>query len=96
MPNAETKKLHYNSVYHHGIDDKRRVQIPVKWRPAELETEFKTLAAATDQKVGALIHPSRLAVSGRPVGPSLYHLLEVLGKDRVLRRLERAEKQFAS
>jgi transcriptional regulator MraZ len=40
MPNAETKKLHYNSVYHHGIDDKRRVQIPVKWRPAELETEF--------------------------------------------------------
>jgi MraZ protein len=40
MPNAETKKLHYNSVYHHVIEDKRRVQIPVKWRPAELETEF--------------------------------------------------------
>jgi glutamyl-tRNA synthetase len=63
---------------------------------SELETEFKTLAAATGQKVGALIHPTRLAVSGRPVGPSLYHLLEVLGKDRVLNRLDRAEKQFAS
>ena len=61
---------------------------------AELENEFKTLAAATGQKVGALIHPARLAVSGRPVGPSLYHLLEVLGKARVLSRLDRAEKQF--
>ena len=62
---------------------------------AELETEFKTLAAATSQKVGALIHPARLAVSGRPVGPSLYHLLEVLGKERVLKRLGRAEKSFS-
>jgi glutamyl-tRNA synthetase len=61
---------------------------------SDLETEFKTLAAATGQKVGALIHPTRLAVSGRPVGPSLYHLLEVLGKDRVLSRMERAERQF--
>jgi glutamyl-tRNA synthetase len=62
---------------------------------ADLETEFKTLAAASGQKVGALIHPARLAVSGRPVGPSLYHLLEVLGPARVLSRLDRAEKKFS-
>jgi glutamyl-tRNA synthetase len=61
-----------------------------------LEAEFKTLAAASGQKVGALIHPARLAVSGRPVGPSLYHLLEVLGKARVLSRIERAEKKYGS
>jgi len=65
-----------------------------RFTASELETEFKTLAAATGQKVGALIHPARLAVSGRPVGPSLYHLLEVLGQPRVLSRLDRAEKQF--
>jgi glutamyl-tRNA synthetase len=63
---------------------------------ANLETEFKTLAATGGQKVGALIHPARLAVSGRPVGPSLYHLLEVLSKDRVLARLKRAEQKFSS
>jgi len=71
-----------------ALDDK-------SFTSAGLETEFKTLAAASSQKVGALIHPARLAVSGRPVGPSLYHMLEVLGKNRVLGRLERAEKQFA-
>ena len=63
---------------------------------AELENEFKALAAATNQKLGALIHPARLAVSGRSVGPSLYHMLEVLGQGRVLNRLSRAEKQFSS
>jgi glutamyl-tRNA synthetase len=63
---------------------------------AGLEAEFKALAASTGQKVGALIHPTRLATSGRPVGPSLYHLLEVLGKDRVLSRIDRALKQLGS
>jgi len=62
----------------------------------ELENEFKALAAAHGLKVGALIHPSRLAVSGRSVGPSLYHLLEVLGKVRVLNRIDRALKQFGA
>ena len=69
---------------------------PATFTAAGLESEFKSLAAATGQKVGAFIHPARLAVSGRPVGPSLYHLLEVLGQSRVLARLDRAEKKFAA
>ena len=32
----------------------------------------------------------RVAVSGRTKGPSLFHMLEVLGKDRVLARIDRA------
>ena len=63
---------------------------PISFNAATIEVDFKSLAAQTDQKLGALIHPTRLAVSGSPVGPSLYHLLEVLGPARVLSRLERA------
>ena len=66
---------------------------PVDFTAARLEEEYKALAAATGQKLGALIHPTRLAVSGSAVGPSLYHLLEVLGRARVLGRLERAENE---
>ena len=36
------------------------------------------------------INPCRLAVTGKTSGPSLYHLLEVLGKERVMARIERA------
>lgn len=31
---------YYNSLYKHGVDEKRRVQIPAKWRPAESNVEF--------------------------------------------------------
>jgi len=41
-------------------------------------------------KAGVLIHPTRLAVTGNPHGPSLYHLLEVIGKEKTMARIERA------
>jgi glutamyl-tRNA synthetase len=47
-------------------------------------------------KVGALVAPVRVAVTGSAVGPSLYHLMEVLGKDRVLARIEKALPRFTS
>jgi len=38
MPsNQPSEPIYYNSLYRHGVDDKRRVQIPAKWRPAEPE-----------------------------------------------------------
>jgi len=47
------------------------------------------LSAEKNLPAGAYIHTLRFAVSGRNVGPSLYHLLNVLGKDEVLRRIQR-------
>src|SRR5258708_5503656 len=55
-----------------------------------LEENLKAVAAELGVKAGLLGHLTRLACSGRAVGPSLYHLLEVLGKRRVLDRLDRA------
>jgi MraZ protein len=41
MDAAETNSTtYYNSVYRHGVDEKRRVQIPAKWRPASAGVEF--------------------------------------------------------
>jgi glutamyl-tRNA synthetase len=45
-------------------------------------------------KAGVLVHPCRLAVTSKPAGPSLYHLLEVLGKERVMQRIEQALASF--
>jgi MraZ protein len=39
-PGQINAPTYYNSLYRHGVDEKRRVQIPAKWRPAELGTEF--------------------------------------------------------
>jgi glutamyl-tRNA synthetase len=61
---------------------------------ASLETALKATAAQLGVKVGVLVHPTRLAVTGSNAGPSLYHLLEVLGKEKILARLDRALAGF--
>jgi glutamyl/glutaminyl-tRNA synthetase len=55
---------------------------------------LKNTAANLGVKVGAIVHPTRLAVTGSNVGPSLYHLLEVLGKEKVIARIDRARSTF--
>ena len=55
-----------------------------------LESTLKATAAQLGAKVGALVHPTRLALTGSNAGPSLYHLLEILGREKVLERLDRA------
>lgn len=62
---------------------------------ATLEATLKKLAGELGVKAGVLVHPTRLACTGRTAGPSLYHLLEVLGKERVLQRLDRALERMA-
>ena len=67
-----------------------------EWNAAALEAKLKELATARGAKAGELVHPARAAVSGRSVGPSLYHMLEVLGRERVLARMARAAAMFAA
>ena len=61
----------------------------------QLEAALKAEAAALGAKVGALVQPVRVACTGSMVGPSLYHLMEVLGRERVERRLARAMAAIA-
>ena len=68
--------------------------VVTQFNAAEIETTLKAAAATLGVKVGALVHPTRLAVTGSNAGPSLYHLLEVLGKEKVLTRIDRALKTF--
>ncbi|HET9856545.1 MAG TPA: glutamate--tRNA ligase [Chthoniobacterales bacterium] len=65
-----------------------------KWDFQTLESALKSLAQKLGCKTGDLVHPARVAVSGRSVGPSLYHMLEVMGKERVLKRFDRMMTQL--
>lgn len=61
-----------------------------KFDAGEIEGALRSTAAKLGIKLGAIVHPTRLAETGSNVGPSLYHLLEVLGKEKVLARINRA------
>jgi MraZ protein len=50
----EPKPIYYNANYSHGVDEKRRLQIPAKWRP-ESEGEELTLMFWPKHKAGACL-----------------------------------------
>ncbi len=54
---------------------------------ATAEAALRAYADEIGAKAGVLINGARTATTGRSVGPSLFHALEVLGRDRVVRRL---------
>jgi glutamyl-tRNA synthetase len=66
------------------------------WDDASVEGACKKVAEGAGAKPAKVIHLVRAAVSGRTVGPSLFGLLTALGKERVLARLERTQKQLAA
>src|SRR5437868_2626336 len=66
------------------------------WNLEQIESTLKALAQKLDCKTGDLVHPARIAVRGRGIGPSLYHMLEVMGKERVLARFERMISQLGA
>ncbi len=57
---------------------------------ATLETAIRTLAEARGVKAGALIHAARVSVTGRAASPGIFEVLALLGRDRVLARLDAA------
>jgi MraZ protein len=64
-----TEPTCYNSLYRHGVDEKRRVQIPAKWRPAQRGTEL-TLVLWPKAKEGPCLRvlpPQQLAKLMREV-----------------------------
>ena len=61
--NDNIEPTYYNSRYRHGVDEKRRVQIPAKWRPSKPGTEL-TLVLWPKAKEGACLRvlpPSQMA-----------------------------------
>jgi len=59
-----------------------------------LETLLRHKAKEWELSAGKLIHPIRLAVSGVMGGPSLFELLEALGKDKVVSRIRRVAQSI--
>jgi glutamyl-tRNA synthetase len=57
---------------------------------SSIESCFKSLSESKSISTGKLIHPTRLAISGTSVGPGLYEMMELLGKETVVRRIEKA------
>jgi glutamyl-tRNA synthetase len=55
---------------------------------AALEPPIRALAESRGVKAGVLIHPTRVAVTGRAESPGIFDVLELLGRDRAVARMD--------
>lgn len=61
-----------------------------------VEAACRRLAEELGIKAAEIIHPMRLALTGRTMGPGLFEIAATLGKQATLSRLERAVKYIQS
>jgi len=54
---------------------------------AKLEETYRKVSEGQGLNVSSFIHPTRLAISGTSAGPGLFEMMEVIGKDRVVKRI---------
>ncbi len=61
-----------------------------EWTAESLQRAFQAAIAAHDLKLGKLAQPVRVAVTGTAASPGIFEVLDVLGRERTLARLDAA------
>jgi glutamyl-tRNA synthetase len=67
-----------------------------RFEPAELEAQLTRLAEESQVKPSEIVHPVRVAVTGKTIGFGLFESLAILGRARCLARIERTLKQLSA
>lgn len=75
------------SVFQSIIDRLGEIKV---FNADHVEQAFRTQAEELGVPAAKIIHPTRLAVTGQTSSPGLFEIIEILGKDTVLRRLQKA------
>jgi len=70
-----------------------RLEGLVPFDAASAEQVVRALSDEMGRKAAELIHPTRVALSGRTKGPGLFEMMEVLGRERTAARLRGAARR---
>ena len=66
------------------------------WTPERLEAELQSFSEVRGVGAGTLIHASRIAATGQPVGPGVYDVLALVGRADCLARIDAALAKAAA
>jgi glutamyl-tRNA synthetase len=81
--------LEQNGVRETLVELAGRLEALNEWSEENIEKVVRAIANELNLKGKQIIHPTRVSLSGKKVGPSLFALMEVLGKEINIRRLKR-------
>lgn len=72
------------------LTTKDRLSKIIPFKADSIEKCIRGLAEELDIKAGEIIHPLRVALTGRKVSPGIFEVTEVLGKEKTLSRIDKA------
>lgn len=58
------------------------------WDEENIENAVRGVASSLQIKGGQIIHPTRVVLTGKKIGPGLFELMVILGKEKIIKRLE--------
>lgn len=70
--------------------------VSTPWEQSSLEDELRGLARKRGVGAGKIFQPLRLALTGLPASPGIFDVLLILGRQRVIRRIERAIRHITT
>ena len=88
---ADQKALKYLDTVSRGMLNRLTSRLrDVTWTQDKIEEEIRRSADIEEVNLGKLAQPLRAALTGRVVSPSVFEMMELLGKDETIARLEDA------
>lgn len=73
---------------------KARLEAASPFNRQAVEEVIRGYAKEVGRKAGEVIHPLRVALTGRSVSPGIFEVMEILGKDACCRRIDSALKKL--
>jgi glutamyl-tRNA synthetase len=80
--NTETREL--------LIELKNGLTLMPEFNESALEELFRSIAEKHEIKLGKIAQPARVALTGGTQSPGIFEVIDVMGKDRTVKRLEKA------
>jgi glutamyl-tRNA synthetase len=82
---------HLRGASHEAMTDLRNSLAALPdWTAASIQTAFESVLGRYQLPLGKLAQPVRVALTGGTVSPGIFEVAEVIGRDRVLARLDKA------
>jgi glutamyl-tRNA synthetase len=88
---AKEKFLNENSLAS-LVEVKEALKTLDNFIASEIERVFMSIVEKQKTKLGKIAQPVRVAITGRTESPGIFEVLEIVGKEKTLKRLERAIK----
>ena len=73
---------------------KEKFSAVAEFKATNIEAAFRSAAEELGVTTKHLIHPLRVALSGKTVGPGMFEFIEVLGKEKTIGRIQEAIAGF--